>query len=67
MTTQWEYRSASHSQDVQQLGAIIQQCFGSSPDDWERYLNWIGAENFRLLSQSDRAIAGLAIYQMGQW
>jgi hypothetical protein len=54
MTTQWEYRSASHSQDVQQLGAIIQQCFGSSPDDWERYLNWIGAENFRLLSQSDR-------------
>ena len=45
----------------------MRQCFGSSPSDWERYLNRLGAENFRILHQGDKIIAGLAIYHMGQW
>lgn len=67
MNSQLEYHFLSHSQETQQLGAIIQQCFGSSPEEWERYLNRIGTENFRLLQKRGEAIAGLAIYHMGQW
>lgn len=67
MNSQLEYHPLSNSQETQQLGAIIQQCFDSSPEDWERYLNRIGAENFRLLREGKKAIAGLAIYHMGQW
>jgi predicted acetyltransferase len=67
MTSQFEYGSVSSLQEMQRLGEIIRQCFGGSPDDWERYLNRIGAENFRVLRQGEKAIAGLAIYHMGQW
>jgi predicted acetyltransferase len=67
MTADWEYRSAVHSQDAQQLKAIIQQSFGGSLDDCDRYFNRIGMENFRLLHQGEQAIAVSAIYHMGQW
>ena len=67
MTFQYEYSSFSNSQDIQQLGEITRQCFGGSPSDWEYYLNLIGAENFRILRQGEKAIAGLAILPMGQW
>ncbi len=67
MKFKYKYTSASSSQEIQQLGEIIRQCFSSSLADWERYLKRIGAENFRLLTHQDKAIAGLAIYQMGQW
>lgn len=67
MTSQFEYGSISSLQEIQRLGEIIRQCFGGSPNDWERYLNRIGAENFRVLRQGEKAIAGLGIYHMGQW
>lgn len=66
MTSQFEYLSVFDAQDTQKLAAIIQQCFGSSPDDWERYHKRIGIENFRLLRQDGQVSAGLAIYHMGQ-
>ena len=67
MTLQYKYSSFSNSQDIQQLGEVTRQCFGGSPSDWEYYLNRIGAENFRILRQGEKAIAGLAILPMGQW
>jgi predicted acetyltransferase len=67
MNAQLNYRTVAKAQDAQQLGTIIRQCFGSSLKDWEDYFNRLGAENWRLLRQGDRVIAGLAIYQMGQW
>ena len=67
MTLEYKYSFVSHPQEIQQLGEILRQCFGSSPADWERYLNRLGAENFRILRQEDKIIAGLAIYLMGQW
>lgn len=67
MTALYQYSSFSNSQEIDRLGAIMRQCFGSSPSESELYLNLVGAENFRILRQKDRIIAGLAIYQMGQW
>jgi predicted acetyltransferase len=67
MTAQLEYRTATNEQDAQQLGTIVRQCFGSSIKDWEDYFNSLGAENWRLLRQGERVIAGLALYHMGQW
>ena len=67
MTLQYRYSFFSNAQDIQQFGEITRQCFGVSLSDWERYLNRLGAENFRILRQEDKAIAGLAIYSMGQW
>jgi predicted acetyltransferase len=67
MNSQLEYRPLSNSQETQQLETIIRQCFGSSHEEWEHYLNSIGSENFRLLREGNDAIAGLAIYLMGQW
>ncbi|NJK50190.1 GNAT family N-acetyltransferase [Candidatus Gracilibacteria bacterium] len=66
MTSQFEYLSVFDAQDTKKLGAIIQQCFGSSPENWERYHKRIGIENFRLLRQEGHISAGLAIYHMGQ-
>ncbi|VEP11893.1 GNAT family N-acetyltransferase [Hyella patelloides LEGE 07179] len=63
----YQYSSFSNSQEIDRLGEIMRQCFGSSPSDWERYVNLLSTENFRILRQGDRIIAGLAIYQMGQW
>ncbi|MGK7950921.1 MAG: enhanced intracellular survival protein Eis [Xenococcaceae cyanobacterium] len=67
MTQPYQYSSVSNSQEIDRLGEIIRQCFGSSFSDWERYFNRIGAENFRILRQEDQTSAGLAIYPMGQW
>ena len=67
MTQPYQYSSVSNSQEIDRLGEIIRQCFGSSFSDSERYFNRIGAENFRILRQEDKTIAGLAIYHMGQW
>lgn len=67
MTSLYRYSSCSNSQELDRLGEIMSQCFCGSPSESERYLNLIGAENFRILRQGDKIIAGLAIYQMGQW
>lgn len=67
MNLQYKYSSVSNSQETDRLGEITRQCFASSPSDWKSYLNRLGAENFRILHQGDRAIAGLAIYPIGQW
>ena len=67
MTQPYQYSSVSNSQEIDRLGEITRQCFGGSFSDWERYFNRIGAENFRILRQEDKIVAGLAIYPMGQW
>ena len=67
MTLQYKYSSVSNPQEIARLGEITRQCFGGFPSDWEYYLNRIGAANFRILRQGEKAIAGLAILHMGQW
>ncbi|MEM7761302.1 MAG: GNAT family N-acetyltransferase [Cyanobacteria bacterium P01_A01_bin.40] len=63
----YQYISAPNSQELKQFGEIDCQCFASPLSEWQPYLNRIGRENFRLMTQADKIVAGLAIYNMGQW
>lgn len=67
MTLQFKYSSLSSPEEIEQLGQITSQCFGGSAEEFKLYLDRLGADNFRVLKQQERAIAGLAIYHMGQW
>ena len=67
MTSQFEYSPVSNSEEIQQLGIILSQCFGDSLSDWQAYFHCLGTQNFRLIRQAGRIIGGLGIYHMGQW
>ena len=63
----YQYICEANSQQLNQLGKIDCQCFDYPLSEWEPYLNRIGRDNFRILTQADKAIAGLAILNLGQW
>jgi predicted acetyltransferase len=65
MTPQFEYTTLAHTEDVQQLGYILEQCYPSG--DSEIYINRIGVENFRIIHQDKQVVGGLATLAMGQW
>lgn len=67
MTPQFEYGILSEPKDAQHLGAILQQCFNSTPENSEAYFNRIGLDNFRIIRHQGQIAGGLAILQMGQW
>ncbi len=68
MNTEFTYKLLETSQEVQQLGTILGQCFtGFQEDKWEKYHDSIGVDNFRILCQDKTVIGGLAIYLMGQY
>ncbi|NJO39657.1 MAG: GNAT family N-acetyltransferase [Cyanobacteria bacterium CRU_2_1] len=68
MSPQFEYRSLSGFEEVQQLQRISAQCFIVSPsDNEETYFNRIGTDNFRVVQQANRIAGGLALIPMGQW
>ena len=75
MTPGLDYSPVDNSQDLQQIGVIISQCFGVSVSDCEAYIERIGSENFRVIRQAGNAIdqrsryaiANLAMYPMAQW
>ncbi|MDF5720353.1 MAG: GNAT family N-acetyltransferase [Rhizonema sp. PD37] len=66
MTPQFEYSLIANSEDVQQLGNIIDQCF-IGEGDYELYINRIGRENFRIIREGRQVVGGLAMISMGQW
>lgn len=65
--TSFEYHTLADAEDARKLNLILDQCFNSSPDPKNRYMNRIGQENFRILRQNGHIAGGLAIIQMGQW
>ncbi|MFN6534759.1 MAG: enhanced intracellular survival protein Eis [Nostoc sp. EkiNYC01] len=67
MTLQFEYSTLAHPQDIQQLGTILNQCFVNALGGEEAYINQIGVENFRIISESQQLIGGLATLDMAQW
>ncbi|AOX00446.1 hypothetical protein BJP34_14140 [Moorena producens PAL-8-15-08-1] len=75
MTLGLDYSPVCNSQDLEQIGMIISQCFGVSVSDCEAYIERLGSENFRVIRQAGNAIdqrsryaiANLAIYPMAQW
>ncbi len=67
MASRFEYGPISSPEDSQILGAILQQCFNSSPEAAAAYCARVGLENFRTIRRSEQIVGGLAILQMGQW
>ena len=69
MNTEFTYKPLEDSQEANKLGQIISQCFtsGFQKEQWEKYQNNIGRENFRILYKDKEIIGGLAIYFMGQY
>jgi len=67
MSPQFEYSTLANPEDIQKLGNILDQCFVGSPGDSETYIDRVGAENLRLLRQSQQIAGGLATIAMGQW
>lgn len=63
----YSYIDAPNTQQLTRLGAIDAQCFAYPRAKWQSYLERIGQDNFRLIVQEDRAIAGLALCNLGQW
>ena len=64
---QFEYRTPADSNEVQQFGQVLAQCFNSPPSKESVYLSRIGSENVRLLCDRKRIIGGLGLLQLGQW
>lgn len=67
MTPNFEFGTPANSEQTQQLGAILSQCFNSPLSEWLVYLNRIGLENFRVVRQGEQIAGGLAVIEMGQW
>lgn len=67
MTPQLEYTRLAPTEDIQQLGSILEQCFIMSPGDSETYISRVGSENFRVIYRDKQVAGGLAIISMGQW
>ena len=68
MKSEFEYSAITTSEEVKQLGKILDQCFIGSPgDEEESYINKIGAENYRLIRHDKQIIGGLGTIPLGQW
>ena len=68
MKSAFEYSAISTSEEVKQLGKILDQCFiGSYGDEEETYMKTIGVENYRLIRHDKQIIGGLTTIPLGQW
>ncbi|MDJ0601111.1 MAG: GNAT family N-acetyltransferase [Crocosphaera sp.] len=68
MNTAFTYKPLEDSQEAKKLAIILGQCFaGFQEDQWEKYYENIGFNNFRILCQDETVIGGLRIYYMGQY
>ncbi|RCJ26946.1 acetyltransferase [Nostoc minutum NIES-26] len=67
MIAKFEYTTLVATEDIQQLGSILEQCFIMSPGDSETYINRVGSENFRIIYRDEQVAGGLGIISMGQW
>lgn len=67
MNTEFEYGAIASSEEVEQFGAILAQCFNSPPSENAPYFKRLGIENLRVIRQSGRIVGGLGLMPMGQW
>ena len=65
MTAQLEFGTISSLGEAKQLGEILCQCFNFA--EWQPYFDCLGTDNIRLVRRTQQIVAGLGIYQMGQW
>ena len=66
-TDKFRYSKLTHSQDIQQLGSILEQCFIMSSGDSEIYMKRLGRDKLRAIYQDQQLVGGLATIPMGQW
>ncbi|MBW4558479.1 MAG: GNAT family N-acetyltransferase [Trichormus sp. ATA11-4-KO1] len=67
MLHQFKYTTLTHTDDIQQLGHILEQCFIMSSGDSEIYMKRLGVDKFRAMHQNQQVVGGLAMIPMGQW
>lgn len=67
MTPQFQYSLLTTSDQTEQLGAILGQCFNFPAGMTQQFMNHLGLENFRVLQQAGQVVGGLGILPMGQW
>lgn len=65
--TNFKFGPFSDSQDAEYLAEILCQSFLFPAKLWPLYRDRLGSDNFRVLKQNDQVVAGLTLYQMGQW
>ncbi|PSB18644.1 GNAT family N-acetyltransferase, partial [filamentous cyanobacterium CCP2] len=66
MTASLEY-TPLHPDEAQQIIRLDAQCFVSSLDRGQVYLDRIGTENIRVVRQNAKIAGSLALLPMGQW
>lgn len=66
-TDNLEYGTLRDTQDMQQLGSILEQCFIMSAGDSQLYMKRLGVDKFRVIHQNQQVVGGLGIIPMGQW
>jgi predicted acetyltransferase len=67
MTTEFDYGAIAGSEEVQQFGALLAQCFNSPPTEDDPYFQRLGIENIRVIRQAGGLVGGLGLIPMGQW
>jgi predicted acetyltransferase len=67
MIPQLEFGTVSNPEEAPSLGKIICQCFNFPAERWQLFSSRIGLENFRVVRKVGQVVAGLGMYQMGQW
>lgn len=67
MNSGFEYSTVTNSEDVQNFGSILEQCFLASLGEEEGWLKRMGVENIRLIREQKDIVGGLVVIPMGQW
>jgi predicted acetyltransferase len=66
-TDNFQYSILQDSQDMAQLGSILEQCFIMSAGDSQLYMKRLGVDKFRFIHQNQEVLGGLVLLSMGQW
>ncbi|MEB3217189.1 MAG: GNAT family N-acetyltransferase [Nostocales cyanobacterium 94392] len=67
MKPEFEYSSDCHLEDALRFGNILGQCFLSTPEQEQSWVNLMGIENLRIIRQNQEIVGGLATIPMTQW
>ncbi|AFY55675.1 putative acetyltransferase [Rivularia sp. PCC 7116] len=67
MKSEFVYSNNCNWEDARQFGSILGQCFLSSPDEEESWIELMEIENLRVIHRNKEVIGGLAVVPMAQW
>ncbi|WP_228059969.1 GNAT family N-acetyltransferase [Plectonema radiosum] len=67
MKPEFEYSSDCHLEDALRFGSIMGQCFLSTPEQEQSWVNLMGIENLRVIHHNQEMVGGLATIPMRQW